>query len=422
MRAFRAGEEIQSLSRFVGAQRLAFHKLLKKYRKWTGSADLGKRFRETVLNRPTSFSKRDFEGLLTQWTEVLASVRAPFEEASQANFGAGEARKGKLDWQVNDRSIPVAPQDRSSHRPYKAKSSAARMHSTWETGSNIDADTAFAVLPLGNRARKAVYWVHPDDIVQIRVFLLQYTRVQKLNGLEHSAGKAPSSGSSSRGSIRSQGCKSLARPDEEIGLVLCDDLGRFAKQQNGETISDLEHRLGAVTEKAAATIRYAKNREAVIVVHTVPESGDPCRHAMNDEGPRQITLERKLIPWLFSCSKSEQSIGENSRKEIDKLSKWLEIHTEVQPLLQLSSRRTRLAGLKNCENSGIWATLDRDVMMRSCSREFLTSGKALAMTNENEENKMISFPYAVLEVRIEGDANTDLIAKLDSSHLVGMHL
>ncbi|KAI9873773.1 MAG: hypothetical protein M1830_010614, partial [Pleopsidium flavum] len=31
----KAGEEIQSLSRFVGAQRLAFQKLLKKYNKWT---------------------------------------------------------------------------------------------------------------------------------------------------------------------------------------------------------------------------------------------------------------------------------------------------------------------------------------------------------------------------------------------------
>ena len=93
IKACRAGEEIQSLSRFVGAQRLAFQKLLKKYRKWTGSSELGNRFRKEILDRRTSFSKTDFEPLLAQWTEVLASVRAPFMKGINWPSGPTDVNK-----------------------------------------------------------------------------------------------------------------------------------------------------------------------------------------------------------------------------------------------------------------------------------------------------------------------------------------
>ncbi|KAI9822765.1 MAG: hypothetical protein M1832_002998 [Thelocarpon impressellum] len=84
----RAGEEVRSLSRFIGAQRLAFHKLLKKYAKWTQSSSLLKRFLK-VLDQPASFSRRDLQPLVLQWTEVLAAVREPFKDgmAFKADYG-----------------------------------------------------------------------------------------------------------------------------------------------------------------------------------------------------------------------------------------------------------------------------------------------------------------------------------------------
>ena len=36
----KAGDEVRSLARFTSTQRTAFRKLLKKYKKWTGSAEL----------------------------------------------------------------------------------------------------------------------------------------------------------------------------------------------------------------------------------------------------------------------------------------------------------------------------------------------------------------------------------------------
>lgn len=70
------GDEIHALQRFVNAQTVAFRKILKKYRKWTGSATLGSRFRETVLANPKSFTKRDFSQLHSQHDELLQTIRA----------------------------------------------------------------------------------------------------------------------------------------------------------------------------------------------------------------------------------------------------------------------------------------------------------------------------------------------------------
>jgi len=70
------GQDIQSLRRFVNAQIVAFRKILKKYRKWTGSSTLGSRFRDTVLSHPKSFTKRDFTALQSQYDGVLETLRA----------------------------------------------------------------------------------------------------------------------------------------------------------------------------------------------------------------------------------------------------------------------------------------------------------------------------------------------------------
>lgn len=49
---------------------------MKKYRKWTGSAALGSRFKDTVLSHPKSFTRRDFSHLQSQADSLLAALRA----------------------------------------------------------------------------------------------------------------------------------------------------------------------------------------------------------------------------------------------------------------------------------------------------------------------------------------------------------
>ncbi|KOS20215.1 Uncharacterized protein ESCO_006227 [Escovopsis weberi] len=71
----RCGEDIQALSRFANAQIIAFHKILKKYRKWTGSTTLSSRFNEIVLSNPKSFTKRSFSHLQERHDEIYEKLQ-----------------------------------------------------------------------------------------------------------------------------------------------------------------------------------------------------------------------------------------------------------------------------------------------------------------------------------------------------------
>ncbi|KAK8139571.1 hypothetical protein PG984_000694 [Apiospora sp. TS-2023a] len=68
--------DINDLKRFVWAQKEALRKILKKYKKWTGSTTLGARFRDNVLSNLKSFTKRDFHPLEQQYQELLTTLRA----------------------------------------------------------------------------------------------------------------------------------------------------------------------------------------------------------------------------------------------------------------------------------------------------------------------------------------------------------
>ena len=408
----RAGEEVQSLSRFVGAQSLAFQKLLKKYKKWTGSASLTQRFKEEVLDRPTSFSKQDFQPLLTQWTEVLACVRAPFEHESNMHHDIPQATHKAPGSNGSAQKTSHQALDESSST---GLDSISELYSTWESGSIVEMDTALAVLPLGPEATKAEYWIHPDNIVQIHVLLLQYTRLQRSKRSGSPLKTPPSSRSSPRGSLSANGNESCHRKDEEVGILVCDDLEELVKRLNGETVNDFEARLGTVPEKALACIRYSSDGEAIVAVGTTFE--DTVSPAKRRQGRKSTAakLDRKLIPQLFRGPQPGQGSSEPTSRDFERVRAWLSSHQEVQPLVQLEARRTRFVSPKNSKAGGVWVTLDRDILMRSIPQH---NGRELTPVTEHEEADSKSFPHAILEVRIEGDAGNDLITQLDASHLV----
>jgi hypothetical protein len=68
------GDDIHALTRFANAQVVAFRKILKKYKKWTGSTTLGSRFVDNVLREPKSFTRRDFSYLKTRHDTILQSL------------------------------------------------------------------------------------------------------------------------------------------------------------------------------------------------------------------------------------------------------------------------------------------------------------------------------------------------------------
>ncbi|KAI1128818.1 hypothetical protein F5Y10DRAFT_239578 [Nemania abortiva] len=70
------GQDIKALSRFVNAQVTAFRKILKKYKKWTGSTSLSSRFKDNVLDHPKSFTNSNFTPLQLQYRELRTTLEA----------------------------------------------------------------------------------------------------------------------------------------------------------------------------------------------------------------------------------------------------------------------------------------------------------------------------------------------------------
>ncbi|KAL7622806.1 hypothetical protein AAE478_006485 [Parahypoxylon ruwenzoriense] len=89
-------QDITALSRFVNAQVIAFHKILKKYRKWTGSTTLSSRFKENILTSPKSFTRRDFAPLRLQYQELLTTLEAASPDIAIFQTSDFERRKAKL--------------------------------------------------------------------------------------------------------------------------------------------------------------------------------------------------------------------------------------------------------------------------------------------------------------------------------------
>lgn len=425
------------MARFVGANRSAFQKLLKKYKRWTGSSELGKRFQDEVLGRPMSFSRRNFAPLLAQWTEVLAAVRAPFAAGIHWQAGSGDGGKVSIKSRVDraqypgQKEYPEGGYKEVVHGTDDSPTSAAHIHSANEKGSNLDVDTALAILPLGRAAGKASYWVHPDNMVEIHILLLRYTRLRKSAISPSSTGTASSSRSSRKGSISAHAIGSSGISENDMGVVICDDLQRFAKRRSAATICDSENRSGNTSEKAAASIRYAPKGDAIVVVDT---ASDDHRDSSAIAGVQEVRCKRKALRDLFDLSSDSSptrlrsgssspdgSTDLDQMQKVDSIRTWFESHREVRPLVEIQVKRSRFVGLGNSDSGGVWATLDREVLMRQCSTGSLGTVAELFTFSEGGHPDATRFPHAILEVRVEGEGTSNLVAALDESHLVRWH-
>ena len=429
----KAGEEIQSLARYVGAQRTAFLKLLKKYKKWTGSSALGARFQNEVLGRPRSFAQKDFSLLLAQWADVLAAVRAPFEaglswKTTKTNGATGGGPPSNPQ-PGRSGNLSKAPHDehQESGENGQRPTSVHELHTTFTTGSDVDVDTALATVPLGRTAGRATYWIHPENLIQLHVVLLQYSRLRRRNADASSPTSPLSPSSSRRGSVRGSLEGRLIGTDEEAGTIVCDDPNSFAKRRNNATISEIETLQGTVACGAAASFRYSTSGEAIVSVESLTNS--PNTSDMRSKPTmKKAKMKRKALSQLFdredvTSSRSQSHSGLKESKSFDQdfftVRQWLHDHRDIQPLVHIRCKRTRFVGLGNNEVHGTWAVLDKDISTNKSSLDDLDN---LTNSPVSETGTPELFPHAVLEVRWEGESQPELVKALDESHLVSSSL
>lgn len=425
--AEKAGEEIKSLARFVGAQKLAFVKLLKKYRKWTASSTLESRFRPKVLDQPTAFSRIDLEPLLTQYSQVLAAIRAPFEQDGTPKLKESEPSGTKPNTANGTSLRPQKPREQQNFEAACASgksndSIAAEIQRACQNRSDVEFDTALATSSIGKSAGKASYWVHPDNLVELHVLLLQYTRLRRTRSGSPNPAANGSRQNARKGSASGDGKCLVDGGDDDAGLIICDHLEEFARRRSGAPISDSEETAGRLLEEAAATVRYSPAGDAVLAIN---QSSKESLESNILGASLSVVMKRKAVRHCFGSELSQPGtdhlLREGSAKDgqdLDSIRKWLASHREVQPLVQLQTKRTRFVGLRNSEKGGTWATIDRDILMRKTPEGFLASKEGDLAFSDPESNGFVRFPFAVLEIRSEGSFGTGLLRSLDKTHLV----
>ena len=362
----KAGDEIRGLARFSSTQRTAFRKLLKKFKKWTGSVNLEERFREEVLGDPKSFTKLDLGPLLDEYSDTLQRIRSLYE----TNIG--------------QKKLPKPSKDVST------TSESNWLQTAVSSGSRARFDTAISTVPLGEAGEIANYFVHLESVVELQILLLQRMEYFTPRSRSNSTAIAVS---------RADSAQALTRPtsDADYFMLVADDLDRFAHEQSALTVEEREHVAGFPPQKARIFVRWNHSENALV------------SRRRGRANIQSIEMKRKRIDALFETRSSHEKSSEVSFDNDDREFKAFQAEVKndmaVQPLFQISTARSRFAGIGNGPDSLSLATLDTSISIRKAGKN-------------GEEEAASNFPFAVLQVREEGNAAEGIVSFLDHSHLV----
>jgi SPX domain protein involved in polyphosphate accumulation len=362
----KAGDELKLLTRFTTAQRTAFRKLLKKYKKWTGSTELESRFRTEVLSDPKSFTHLDLGPFLDEYNALLQEIRELYEERVQASSG----RKSQTEAQSQAGPAVVA-----------------QLQTAVESGSKVEFDAAIASVPLGERGTFASYFVHPDSLVELQVLLLQHARYYMSRSRSNSI-NSPVSPSFENGIEPSM----QFSPD--YFALEADDAERFAREQNRLTVTEHEHQPGSTPQKAKLCARWNRDEEAHVAFG---HPGEEKLCAKLKKKHVQTLLDRE---GNFSAKKAALS-GEDE-PILTAIRRQIENDETLKTHYSFTSCRSRFLGIDNSQKRITLATLDTSLTIK-------TPG----------DTQKYAFPYALLLIRQEDTpANGGILAALDNSHLV----
>lgn len=367
----KAGNEIRSLARFIGAQRTGFGKLMKKNKKWTGSLQLEDRFREQILSDAKSFTKFDLGPLLDEYSATLHNIRALY---------TNRLRQATVD-------------DEPEAATYLIGSSIiSQFNASLATKRKADFDTAIATVPMSDDGIHATYFVHPENVVELQVLLIQYMNYYMSRSRQNSL----------VGPVILQDSENTdggSSDQADYFWLGADDPDRFAEEQRALNAGDQEARPGSTPQRSRISARW----------NTDEEESDALIAARVGETHMQISkLKRKHIEDFFDKSAAfpPRRASQALMRHADELSDIRSPYTRdesAKPLYVMSCHRSRFTGLSNSARHVLLATLDTGISVQPYDRQ---------------SDDRIKFPFAVLIVRQEGQAHTQLFDMLDQSHLV----
>lgn len=402
--AITTGEEIRSLSRFIVAQRTAFRKLLKKYKKWSASSAFGVRFSAEVLDKPSSFTQVSLGEQFDRWTVLLQAIRAAQKPAVPMT---GTTQNGAA---TKPRTEVKNPQEDSAAIAYQFAGAVDSLN-------DVNFDTAFSEVPMGETGTRAVYWIHSEQLIELQVLLLQHLRLYITKPtLEPSSSFSQSPAISRRSSMS---LNSKAAQESDSGIIYLDQPEAYGQRQSRATVNDSESHVTASPTRAAIAARWATSvNDAVISFRSEKYTGRKGTAKLRRKHLGAfLDAQRDFKPWKTAGQAPPVNDGSYftpaDALTTDEARDILEDKKEIQPLVALLSKRTRFVGLANTAAAGQWATLDAQITFKKVVKDDLAGKDWISNLSRNATE----FPFAVLRVRQEGKFVKDLIEVLDRSHL-----
>lgn len=348
-------EDIQALSRFATAQKTAFRKILKKYRKWTNSDALKARLEVEV------FSDGQLELNISDQMQHLAA------QTSIINRLEAELLQTR----------PPGLDRRSSKANFE--SPVTQISQAAEAGP-LHFDAAIASVPFGEIAGTASYWIHTDDLDEARVLLLRYMRDLEL--------VASLSRQSSNDSISF--AANTPAPEKQVQACYFDNVYRFVQDTSTSSPS-----------RAALCTRWSRAKEAVLT--------------MSDMSPRSdssstISIKRKDVPNALNRDAQATKDRSASSANVKTIKDFLSQHRDLVGLASQSSVRSRYAGLTNSVEVGSFAVLDTDITYQPFDKNDILSASG-------GDADPSTFPHAVLTIRWEFGKKPEVVRAFDASHL-----
>lgn len=417
MHACRASYEVQRLSRFVNVQRTGFYKLLKKYRKWTGSDRLANRI-IALLESPTAFHKQDFDLHVLRVSELLVVAR----EGMQQQPARSNSRKPSIEI-----CAPPSPSAADAGREAAARSRQSSTASNNHPQAPLDLETTLETSRTSDNGNIVVFWVHYDYLIEVQVLLLKQLALQTTPACVSSSRSTPSSPMLSRRNSTA----SFAGNDDGMGVVLLDDVDRFAGVHTSATID----RILKSGMRTAGQVRWcSRDPEALVIVADPPISSAAASSSSSSSSVQQeeenkkkkkpekleLKIKRKYVEALLDRNTESVPVkpgqgGEDRKSEMKKIKAWFRDHPNIKPLVRIESKRTRFSSVAD---GALWASLSKDIRMTKIG------GVTGWMVDSDDDRSRLTdggtvdFPHAVLEVQWECTETPAFVKELARSHMV----
>ena len=348
------GEEIDLLSRFAGVQKTAFRKILKKYRKWTGSTSLQARLNvEVFASGALQFDYVEYRNRLATLTQTINDLAGPMLMGFQKTGTADSRRSSSLT--LN-------------------RSNAKDIVSAIEKGQ-LELDAALETVPYGETAGSRYYWIHPDNLEEAESLLLRHMRTFK------------QSTSTPQVLPLTNG---ITTTSTKTHLVLYDNVQRLIQDTSVLRPSNV-----------AVTARWTESPEGLVTLRSM----DPKSNDVNS-----ITVKRKDIGIAMQRLVEAGGSSTPRAKQYNQIRSYLSEHRDVKPLAEVHSTRSRYIGSTNSSEVGTWAILDNAV-------SFTTVDPLQLGAMDPKPKGTEPFPHAILHIRWEFSRMPEVVRLFDTSHL-----